>query len=66
MLYLNSDRKKEDGGLLSLYLEGKERIHISPLGGRIVLFKSNEMEHEIHPSLTRDRNSFACWLKNTP
>ena len=66
VLYLNSDWKKEDGGLHSLYPEGKETIIISPLGGRIVLFRSNEMEHEVHPSLTRDRNSIACWLKNTP
>ena len=49
MLYLNSDWKKEDGRLLSLYLEGKVRVHISPLGGRIVLLRSNEMEHEVHP-----------------
>jgi SM-20-related protein len=64
VLYLNEDWKMEDGGLLSLYPKAGEQINISPLGGRMVLFRSDEMEHEVNPSFTRTRNSIAGWLKN--
>ena len=64
VLYLNQDWKKEDGGLISLYPKNKDQIDISPLGGRLVLFRSDEMEHEVHASFTRNRRSIACWLKN--
>ena len=64
VLYLNKDWKTTDGGLLSLYPKMKEKIDISPLGGRMVLFRSDEMEHEVNPSFTRERNSIAGWLKN--
>ena len=64
VLYLNEDWKKEDGGLLSLYPKAGEQINISPLGGRMVLFRSDEMEHEVYPSFTRERNSIAGWLKD--
>lgn len=64
VLYLNEGWKKEDGGLLSLYPALGEQVDISPLGGRMVLFRSDEMEHEVNPSFTRTRNSIAGWLKN--
>lgn len=64
VLYLNQDWKEEDGGLLSLYPKGGEQINISPLGGRMVLFRSDEMEHEVHSSSTRNRRSIAGWLKD--
>jgi SM-20-related protein len=64
VLYLNEHWEKEDGGLLSLYPKLGEQIDISPLGGRMVLFRSDEMEHEVNPSFTRTRNSIAGWLKN--
>ena len=64
VLYLNEDWKQEDGGLLSMYPNASDQIDISPLAGRMVLFKSDEMEHEVHASFTRDRNSIAGWLKN--
>lgn len=64
ILYLNENWQKEDGGILSLYPEGREQIDISPLGGRMVFFRSDEMEHEVQPSHTRDRISIAGWLKN--
>ncbi len=64
VLYLNLDWKEEDGGILSLYPKGGEQIDISPLGGRMVFFRSDEMEHEVHASFTRDRRSIAGWLKN--
>lgn len=64
VLYLNQDWKEEDGGMLSLYPEEGEQIGIYPLGGRMVFFRSDEMEHEVHASFTRDRRSIAGWLKN--
>ena len=64
VLYLNKDWNKKDGGLLSLYPEGGEQKDVSPLGGRMVLFRSDEMEHEVFPSFTRERISIAGWLKN--
>jgi SM-20-related protein len=63
VLYLNTDWLAEDGGLLSLYPEGAKQCDISPLGGRMIFFKSDEMEHEVHPSFTRNRLSIAGWLK---
>jgi len=64
ILYLNQDWKEVDGGKLSLYPEGRNQKTITPLGGKLVFFKSDEMEHEVHPSLTRERNSIAGWFKN--
>ncbi|HQW55951.1 MAG TPA: 2OG-Fe(II) oxygenase [Saprospiraceae bacterium] len=64
VLYLNHDWKAEDGGTLSLYPTKGDQREISPLEGRIVFFRSDEMEHEVYPSFTRERNSIAGWLKN--
>ena len=64
VLYLNQGWKPEDGGMLSLHPKKGKQVDISPLGGRMVLFRSDEMEHEVHASFTRDRRSIAGWLKN--
>lgn len=64
ILYLNQDWKEEDGGNLCLYLDNGEQKKIAPFGGRMVFFKSDEMEHEVLPSFSRSRNSIAGWLKN--
>jgi len=37
---------------------------LSPIGGRMVFFSSDEMEHEVHPSFTRERISIAGWFKS--
>jgi SM-20-related protein len=50
--------------MLSLYPENGICVNISPIEGRIVFFKSDEMEHEVHPSFTRDRKSIAGWFKS--
>lgn len=64
ILYLNEKWKKEDGGKLSLYPEGGRKKNIAPLGGRLVFFRSDEMVHEVQPSLTRERMSIAGWFKS--
>ena len=64
ILYLNENWKAEDEGMLSLYPANGVQQRISPVGGRMVFFKSEEMEHEVHPSSTKERKSIAGWLKN--
>ncbi|SFU12874.1 SM-20-related protein [Algoriphagus locisalis] len=64
IVYLNQDWQDEDGGQLSLYPESGETQNISPIGGRIVFFRSDEMEHEVQPSHTKERKSIAAWFKN--
>ncbi|MCB0520371.1 MAG: 2OG-Fe(II) oxygenase [Lewinellaceae bacterium] len=59
--YLNDDWKPEAGGELVLYLDGGEQS-ICPEGGRVVFFKSDEIEHEVKAA-RRDRLSIAGWLK---
>ncbi|MEM7375120.1 MAG: 2OG-Fe(II) oxygenase [Bacteroidota bacterium] len=64
VLYLNENWQQEDAGLLSLYPSASTQVDIAPIGGRMVFFKSDEMEHEVHPSFTRNRISIAGWLKS--
>lgn len=64
VIYLNENWLPEDGGTISLYPKGLPAINLLPLAGRIVFFKSDELEHEVNPSLTRDRLSIATWLKS--
>ncbi|MFT7157233.1 MAG: SM-20-related protein [Parvicella sp.] len=64
VLYLNQDWLTADEGMLSLYPKEGKQINIAPIEGRMVFFRSDEMEHEVHPSPTRDRRSIAGWLKN--
>ncbi len=64
VLYLNQDWEEKDAGLLSLYPLNSAQKNIAPIEGRMVFFRSDEMEHEVHPSATRERKSIAGWLKN--
>jgi SM-20-related protein len=64
VLYLNQNWQDADEGNLSLYPTIGTMKNISPIDGRLVFFESDEMEHEVHPSTTSDRNSSAGWLKN--
>ena len=64
ILYLNQDWKDEDGGKIGLYPKGLDPVYVSPIAGRIVFFRSDELEHEVFPSHTRERNSIAGWMKN--
>ncbi len=59
--YLNEDWEADDGGELVLYLPSGEQT-VLPEGGRVVFFKSDEIEHEVKPA-RRDRLSIAGWLK---
>jgi SM-20-related protein len=64
--YLNEDGwLPENGGELVLYLDEKgeqiERI-IYPLPGRVVIFESQIIEHEVRP-VNKERLSITGWLK---
>ncbi|MDN3491460.1 2OG-Fe(II) oxygenase [Winogradskyella bathintestinalis] len=60
--YLNSeDWKPENGGELVLYLDNEDKI-IYPFPGKVVIFESQELEHEVKPVNT-PRLSITGWLK---
>jgi SM-20-related protein len=64
--YLNDeDWKLENGGELVLYLnknEVEEEKCIYPFPGRVVIFESQNIEHEVKPVATK-RLSITGWLK---
>lgn len=64
--YLNQDWHTEDGGQLALYLTDKQGNEytklIDPLGGRLVCFESDRLEHAVLPA-TRERLSLTGWLR---
>ncbi len=64
--YLNEpDWKEDDEGELVIYLNGNgnERTNvICPIPGRMVIFESQELEHEVMPA-RRNRMSITGWLK---
>ena len=62
ILYLNADWKIEDGGELCIYHTDHQQI-ISPTNGKIVFFKSGELEHEVLIT-TKPRMSITGWLKS--
>lgn len=58
--YLNKDWKEEQGGQLRMYLpEGS--LDFLPLAGRLVCFRSDQIEHEVLPA-TRERLSLTGWI----
>ncbi len=66
ILYLNEGWTENDEGALRMYLpeDGKEIVHdILPVGGRLVVFLSGEIPHEVLPT-KKERISITGWLKN--
>jgi len=60
--YLNQeDWKEEFGGELVIYKENEE-IAILPMKGRVVIFESQVLEHEVKP-VKKERLSITGWLK---
>ena len=58
--YLNEDWKEDEGGQLKLYLPEKD-IDVLPIAGRLVCFRSDQLEHEVLPA-TRPRLSLTGWM----
>jgi SM-20-related protein len=67
ILYLNESWSESDGGQLRMYFpqeDGSERIEdVLPLGGRLVVFLSEEIPHEVMPT-QKERMSITGWLRN--
>lgn len=62
VIYLNADWLPEHGGALRLYPQDRPAHDVAPLGGRLVLFLSADMPHEVLPA-TRERLSLAGWFR---
>ncbi len=61
--YLNEDNwLPENGGELTIYTE-KEALDILPLPGRLVIFESQILEHEVKVIKASERMSITGWLK---
>jgi SM-20-related protein len=66
--YLNEqDWSAADGGQLRIFLpeenNGASMLDILPVGGRMVCFRSELLEHEVLPA-NRERISLTGWLRN--
>lgn len=58
--YLNNDWKEDHGGQLRMHLAAGH-IDILPLSGRLVCFRSDQIEHEVLPA-SRERLSLTGWI----
>mgnify|MGYP006287071371 CR=1 FL=1 len=64
VIYLNPEWQPADGGELLLYRDSKI-LSISPLAGKLVVFRSDEVEHEV--ALTnKPRYSITGWMLDRP
>ncbi|WP_258105605.1 2OG-Fe(II) oxygenase [Marinoscillum sp. MHG1-6] len=64
ILYLNENWQEGDGGELKVYLDHEEKT-IQPIGRRLVLMRSNLVEHEVLMT-HKDRFSITGWLLYQP
>lgn len=64
VVYLNRDWADDDSGELVLYRPetGDEMARIAPRAGTLLLFMSEEIEHEVLPTRS-DRGSIAGWFR---
>ncbi len=58
--YLNIDWKEEEGGQLRMHLPDGSK-DVFPAAGRLVCFRSDQIEHEVLPA-TRERLSLTGWM----
>jgi len=64
IIYFNDDWKPDDGGELKMFLPKGEKL-VSPIGNRLVIFRSEKIEHEV--LLTNaDRYSLTGWMLYQP
>lgn len=64
LIYLNKDWKKGDGGELVIYKD-EEEIVVEPVAKRLLLFKSDIIEHEVLTTHV-PRYSLTGWLLHQP
>lgn len=58
--YLNKDWEDHHGGQLRMHLP-EQSVDFLPLSGRLVCFRSDQIEHEVLPA-TRERLSLTGWM----
>ena len=58
--YLNREWQEHHGGQLRMYLKDGT-VELLPISGRLVCFRSDQIEHEVLPS-TKDRLSLTGWM----
>lgn len=58
--YLNNNWSENDGGQLRIYPEG-QTLDFLPVAGRLVCFRSDQIEHEVLPA-NRPRLSITGWI----
>ena len=61
MLYLNPDWAEADGGELVVYNNSGILETILPIAGRMVVFFSRTIWHEVRPAKMRNRFAFTLW-----
>jgi SM-20-related protein len=62
VFYLNDAWLESEGGALRLHLADQSHRDIFPHAGTLLLFLSDQFEHEVLPA-TRNRMSIACWMR---
>ena len=70
IIYLNPDYEADDGGELRIFGFPDKNIELTPNGGRMVLFWSDEIPHEVLPTAphadpadsTKDRYALTLWI----
>ncbi|MGM0946778.1 MAG: 2OG-Fe(II) oxygenase [Bacteroidota bacterium] len=69
ILYVNDAWTEADEGALRMYLpmedDKEEVLDLLPLPGRLVVFLSGEIPHEVLPT-KKERNSITGWLRTIP
>ncbi|EON76090.1 oxidoreductase, 2OG-Fe(II) oxygenase family [Lunatimonas lonarensis] len=67
ILYLNEEWEESFGGELRMYLPSSDKeerlVDVLPKGGRLVVFLSGEIPHEVLPT-TQDRASITGWFRD--
>lgn len=58
--YLNNDWNDSNGGELRMYLPDETKDFL-PLSGRLICFRSDQIEHEVKPA-NRERLSLTGWI----
>ena len=59
--YLNNDWREEHGGQLRMHLADEGALDFLPIAGRLICFRSDQIEHEVIPA-TRERLSLTGWI----
>jgi SM-20-related protein len=62
VLYLNASWRDSDGGHLRIHLGDGAVREVTPAGGTLVAFLSDQFEHEVLPA-TRERMAIAGWFR---